>query len=342
MPSSSSSGEARAPVDVSLLTNDQLRPWTLDPVLELRLTQEMDALENTIHYVSPQKKGGNRGDSVIDVSSMGLVNFKKTIHQTLRASTEIQNAFEQRFEPYTSAMKHRGGGPSLVHNDNLLNSHHQDSQSTDHKSHPATPAVATEVPHKTLSFEIHTDFHDEDPDTDRDSQVDRLQEKIRKYALAHHPQLSTSRPGSVSSVRYHTASNPAIISLRRGEFNLLQNTTPLSSPTSHRPTTSPFADSHTTSFNYLQTVRHASPTRSTMSMDNFSVSGSQMQMNKHKMTNSPQYQPLLLTPIPMTSNDKNLMVMKNRDHAVVRAKQHPLSAVKSPKRAVATKTSSTK
>lgn len=64
--------------DVSLIKNEELRPWTVNPNLDSRLKSERDALERTITYIAPNMSAGQLGSSILDGDVPGVQEFNTT------------------------------------------------------------------------------------------------------------------------------------------------------------------------------------------------------------------------------------------------------------------------
>lgn len=70
--------------DITLVPNDELRPWTIDEKLDLKILDEVENLERTISQISPQKLAGLRGDSILDGLSAGLAEHEKTLRRPVK------------------------------------------------------------------------------------------------------------------------------------------------------------------------------------------------------------------------------------------------------------------
>jgi hypothetical protein len=137
--------EQKKIIDVSLLTNDQLRPWTMDPALEQKLSLQMEDLEQTITFTSPQKNGGKRGDSILDIPSKSHGNLEQTIREKVQNDPIFQQTFERRFEPFTSTLKgmniwNHGQTPGNMPNNHTTKSNIQRNPSNRGKKSSSQPS----------------------------------------------------------------------------------------------------------------------------------------------------------------------------------------------------------
>jgi len=80
---------ARKPkiIDSSLITNDVLRPWTIDIHENEKLQIETSALDIVLTYTTPQKFAGTLGISPLDARPKGYQEFEHTLNDKLLFST---------------------------------------------------------------------------------------------------------------------------------------------------------------------------------------------------------------------------------------------------------------
>jgi len=67
-----------------------LRPWTVNPKLELRLEEESVRLEKIISLTSPQKNAGFRGSSVLE-KLPELIEFNISLKKSFRNKVEMRS-----------------------------------------------------------------------------------------------------------------------------------------------------------------------------------------------------------------------------------------------------------
>ncbi len=304
--------EPRKPIDVSLLTNDQLRPWTMDPVLEQKLSVQMEDLEQTISITSPQKKGGNRGDSILDIPTSSHIEFAKTMHEQLRNDPIFQQTFERRFEPFTStlkgmniwgntvasssSMKELKGANKIIKSTTSSNSSRGISggqgvpEKDSNITFPSVPEsrlsftlASPSVDHPVLNIEQMSDprasnseIHDDDI-----RYIEKLQKQLRGKTDKIQKSQQLERPVTVATVHYSPVRSPAIIPMRLREYELLKATVD-ASPSRHdddNPHTTPGSP-----YKYLQTLKHRPRN---YHADRYSNSGTMLSnSNQEKMTTS--------------------------------------------------------
>ena len=82
--------ETRKPkvIDVSLLNNEVLRPWTIDINSFSKMKDEAFELEKTKMFTSPPKWGGLRGSSELESKPFGYDTLRRTVHKTIMMKEE--------------------------------------------------------------------------------------------------------------------------------------------------------------------------------------------------------------------------------------------------------------
>lgn len=108
--------EERRPriVDVSLLNNEALRPWTIDIKSEERMKDEVEKLEKTITITTPQKWGGFPGSSCLEHKPQGFEKLPRFVHKRV-----VEKEME---EDETCFLTPSTTNPSSTRSDNRITS----------------------------------------------------------------------------------------------------------------------------------------------------------------------------------------------------------------------------
>jgi hypothetical protein len=225
--------------DVSLLRNEELRPWTVNTNLDGRLRMEKDALERTITYIAPNMSAGKLGSSILDGDIPGAVEFRTTLMKKTSSTP-----FVTKLAPMTEFFPLYVAKSNL--NARLASTKQVSRQSSRQVSKPpssnnsgarfyltdnnyATSQNQTSDLNSTWpnSYETKSQFPSEESmfgleslvEEDDIKKIDTLQRAICRQEKLRRSRASTS----IRSVRLGRSISPATISMRYTEYQRLRN-----------------------------------------------------------------------------------------------------------------------
>ncbi len=194
-------------VDVSMLSNDDLRPWTMDLVLEERLVIEVDSLEKTISYTSPHKIAGTRGSSVLDGRQPELLEHVRTIKNLMPSDSYVETARSNT----NSRSSDRNNLPALPSNHQLV----LDGSG----SRPLSTASRQSSAHSQHG----------DPTEESDAEhIRQLQTSMLRQSQQQRTQRLNTSP--LKAIRYEQNKAPAVLNVGNADYQRLKQLSQ-SSPT---------------------------------------------------------------------------------------------------------------
>lgn len=137
--------------DITLVTNNDLRPWTIDDQLDFKISEEVESLEKTISKISPQKLAGVRGNSILDGLSAGLAahektlrrptGFESTVCEETKASRQSSRGIQSR-QCLSASVSPRTVSNASKNEEEIADEKHiDDLQRTMHKSAMTTQSI---------------------------------------------------------------------------------------------------------------------------------------------------------------------------------------------------------
>eukprot|EP00597_Dinobryon_sp_UTEXLB2267_P005458 CAMPEP_0170069096 /NCGR_PEP_ID=MMETSP0019_2-20121128/7879_1 /TAXON_ID=98059 /ORGANISM="Dinobryon sp., Strain UTEXLB2267" /LENGTH=205 /DNA_ID=CAMNT_0010277015 /DNA_START=15 /DNA_END=629 /DNA_ORIENTATION=+ len=178
--------------------DNTLRPWTVNPKLELRLEEESVRLEKIISLTSPQKNAGYRGSSVLE-KLPELIEFNITLKKSLRNNNgDIKT-------PTTS-------GKSISKNG-----------STDSlKSQTKENSTVFFSDDNSFKNGVETvDFLDSGPFEDSNEDIlcaKRIQSSLRLNSVKSKKKLD---PIEMKTIHYESRNSPAVLNISTNDFRQL-------------------------------------------------------------------------------------------------------------------------
>lgn len=187
--------ESTKPIDVSLLTNEQLRPWTIDINLDGKIKNGIGMLEKTVKLCSPQKNAGFRGYSILDDKTDDIIETEKTVelHKT------------QRIHPVNTTISiNATDGETVSKVKTPINSNSR---------------VPTPPEHQTFY-----QSSEEKDDIELEEYIGAIQRNIYQVSRKNR-QVKT--PAVPNRVHYHENPIPAVLNVGTRDFKRLKETLPI-------------------------------------------------------------------------------------------------------------------
>lgn len=195
-------------IDVTLLTNDELRPWTIDKKLEDKLMLEVASLERTISFTSPQKIAGIRGTSILDGKRPELEQHELQLKDSIVIPTgPFLSKPKVLLNDRSSNNSRKSANHTRPNSTVTAKSLVEESQTTAAASRPATKATEAEDPFESADA----------------AYIAKVQTTI--YKKSQQPKRTNVRNSPLKAIQYEPSKSPAILNVSTAEFSRLKELT---------------------------------------------------------------------------------------------------------------------
>lgn len=196
-----------AKINVSLMPDADLRPWTKDDAFDHLVLQEAHSLDKAISITSPHKIAGTRGDSELDVKPEEWYEFQKiqTEKKTMMLSMkQLGSKTGSRSGSKINTPKSSTPGLEV--------SPHVSNQVSRQASGTGTPMSGPEH-----NEEIEVD----DDDNDDARYIIKMRKKLKSQHDAH---MHRSKP--MKAIDYEGRRCPAVLNVSTKDYEALQSRYP--------------------------------------------------------------------------------------------------------------------